>query len=172
MADEIFDVVDEMDRPVGLATRRDVHERGLRHRAVHVLVYNSAGEVFLQRRSFSKDSHPGRWDSSASGHLDAGEAYLGAAVRELSEELGVEATAGELDELGRLEACEATGQEFVRVYRVRREGPFRWHPEEIIDGRFVAPEDVGAWIAADRSAFAGAFCLVWERFGGGGAGPG
>jgi isopentenyl-diphosphate Delta-isomerase len=172
MAEGMFDVVDDMDRVVGRATRREVHERGWRHRAVHILVYNGVGEVFLQRRSFSKDSHPGRWDSSASGHLDAGEGYLAAAVRELREELGVEAEAGEFKELGRLDASAETDQEFVRVYRVVREGPFRWHPGEIIDGRFEAPEAVCAWVAAEPGAFARAFRLVWAHYGGGGTVPG
>lgn len=171
MAEEIFDVVDEMDRVVGRATRREVHGRGLRHRAVHILVYNGAGEVFLQRRSFSKDAHPGRWDSSASGHLDAGEDYLAAAVRELGEELGVEADAGEFEELGRLEASAETDQEFVRVYRVFREGPFRLNAAEIIEGRFEAPAAVVAWVTVEPDAFARAFRLVWARFGGGGAAP-
>lgn len=172
MMEETFDVVDELDRVVGRATRREVHARGLRHRAVHILVYNGDGEVFLQRRSFSKDSHPGRWDSSASGHLDSGEGYLAAAVREVREELGVEVGEAELVELGRLDASAETDQEFVRVYRVAREGPFRWHPGEIIDGRFEKPDAVSAWVAAEPDAFARAFRLVWARFGGAGAGPG
>ena len=71
MADEIFDVVDEADEVVGTETRREVHRRKLLHRAVHILIYNSKGEIFLQKRSMSKDSCPGLWDSSASGHVDS-----------------------------------------------------------------------------------------------------
>ncbi len=76
---ELFDVVDEEDqrssgrRPV----REVVHREDLLHRAVHVFVFNKhRKELFLQKRSRRlKDKHPGVWDSSAAGHLDAGEGY-------------------------------------------------------------------------------------------------
>src|SRR5580704_11707993 len=69
-AEEIFDIVNERDEVVGQNTRREVHARGLWHRAVHVLVFNARGEVFLQKRSLKKDTAADKWDSSASGHLD------------------------------------------------------------------------------------------------------
>ena len=56
--DEIFDVVDVLDRVISQATRREVHDQGLLHRAVHILILNSSGEVFLQKRSMAKDTHP------------------------------------------------------------------------------------------------------------------
>ena len=87
--EELFDVVDAQDRVVGQAPRREVHAKQLRHRAVHVLVFDEKGAVFLQKRSMGKDSCPGTWDSSCSGHLDAGEDYDAAAVRELREEIGL-----------------------------------------------------------------------------------
>src|SRR3954471_6704889 len=93
-AEEWFDVVNERDEVVGRATRREVHATGLWHRAVHVLVFDSAGRVFLQKRSMLKDLSPGLWDSSCSGHLEAGEDYDTAAVRELAEEIGVRLGSG------------------------------------------------------------------------------
>lgn len=87
--DELFDVVDADDRVIGQATRAAVHRDGLLHRSAHVFVFNSRGELFLQRRALSKDENPGVWDSSAAGHLDAGESYAEAARRELLEELGL-----------------------------------------------------------------------------------
>ena len=73
--DELFDVVNERDEVTGRQTRAEVHRLGLRHRAVHVLVFNRRGEVFLQKRSRLKVFFPGVWDSSTSGHLDSGEDY-------------------------------------------------------------------------------------------------
>ena len=73
--DEVFCVVDAQDRVIGSESRDRVHVNNLRHRAVHVLVFNQRGEVFLQRRSIWKDTHPGKWDSSTAGHVDAGESY-------------------------------------------------------------------------------------------------
>ena len=61
-----------------------MHAKQLRHRAVHVLVFDEKGAVFLQKRSMGKDSCPGTWDSSCSGHLDAGEDYDAAAVRDIA----------------------------------------------------------------------------------------
>jgi isopentenyldiphosphate isomerase len=62
IGEEIFDVVDLSDQVIGTETRSAVHRKKLLHRSVHILVFNGAGEVFLQKRSQSKDSHPGRWD--------------------------------------------------------------------------------------------------------------
>src|SRR6516225_6443898 len=93
MPEEIFDVVNERDEVVGCETRGEVHRLGLMHRAVHVLVFNSRGQVFLQKRSMTKDRQPGLWDFSASGHLDRGESYDACAVRELREEIGLELSA-------------------------------------------------------------------------------
>src|SRR5438046_2178358 len=89
MTDEFFDVVDEKDEVIGRASRAEVHRRGLKHRAVHVLVFNSRGQLFLQKRSQTKDTFPGAWDSSAAGHLCCGEQYDGCALRELEEEIGL-----------------------------------------------------------------------------------
>lgn len=86
---EYFDVVDIFDRVVGLAPRHYIHANKLFHRAVHIFVFNSNGELFLQKRSMDKDSAPGKWVSSCSGHVDSGEYYYDAAVRELGEEIGL-----------------------------------------------------------------------------------
>jgi isopentenyldiphosphate isomerase len=158
--DELFDVVDASDRVIRQARRADVHANGWLHRAVHILVQRQNGDVFLQRRSMGKDSNPGRWDSSASGHLDSGEDYAAAAVRELREELGIEA--GELQLLGTLPASAATGWEFVRIYKARHEGPFVLHPEEISDGRWISPADLDAWLEGAPDDFPPCFHEVWQ----------
>src|SRR5437773_10117857 len=90
MPEEIFDVVNEHDEVIGQKPRSEIHRLKLNHRAVHVLVFNSRGELFLQKRSMKKDCFPGVWDSSASGHLASGESYDACAVRELREEIGLE----------------------------------------------------------------------------------
>src|SRR5450432_310133 len=89
MSEEWFDVVNARDEVIGRELRREVHARGLWHRAIHVLVFSGAGRVFLQKRSRSKDTAPCLWYSSCSGHVDSGEDYDTAAVRELGEELGL-----------------------------------------------------------------------------------
>lgn len=161
--DEWFDVVDASDRVIGRARRGEVHAMGWRHRAVHILVRRGNGDLFLQQRSAGKDSYPGRWDSSSSGHLDSGETYDAAARREGREELGVDL--GELLPLGGLEASARTGWEFVRIYQAGHEGPFTLHPEEIADGRWVSPSDLGGWLAERPEDFPPCFHAVWEKAG-------
>src|SRR5690606_2272497 len=128
--DELFDVVNEQDEVVRQATRGEVHRQRWLHRAVHVFVFDRQGRVFLQKRSMAKDTNPGCWSPSASGHVDAGEGYDEAALRELREEIGVELPAPPPRWL-RLNACRETGREFVWIYRVEHEGPFRLNEAEI-----------------------------------------
>lgn len=160
--DELFDVVDEQDRVVGQAPRREVHARGLWHRAVHVLVVNGRGQVFLQKRSRGKDTFPGAWDSSASGHLVAGEDYDTTAVRELEEEIGWR-PAQPPRRLFKLAACPETGGEFVWVYTVAGEGPFRLHSEEVERGEWFTPTEIDRWMAARPEEFASALVYLWPR---------
>lgn len=162
MSEEIFDVVNERDEVVGRAPRREVHARGWLHRAVHVLVYNSRGEVFLQKRSMRKDRQPGLWDSSSSGHLDSGEDYDTCAVRELREELGL-VIARPPERLFKLDACEETDQEFVWIYRCESEGPFELNVEEIEAGGWFAPAVVARWMAEKPEEFATALLYLWRH---------
>jgi isopentenyl-diphosphate Delta-isomerase len=163
MSEEIFDVVNARDEVVGHAPRQEVHARGLWHRAVHVLVFNGRGEVFLQKRSLKKDLAAGKWDSSSSGHLDRGETYDACALRELREEIGL-AVAQAPERLFKLDACQETGWEFCWIYRCTSEGPFTLHPDEIETGGWFAPEFVTQWVAEKPEDFASGFRLLWKKF--------
>src|SRR6185312_1066099 len=111
---EQFPVVDENDEVRGYATRSEVHGNNLRHRAVHILIFNQIGDMYLQLRSRWKDRHPLKWDSSAAGHVTAGENYDETAQRELMEELGVDVP---LERIFRLTASSSTDYEFIWSYR-------------------------------------------------------
>jgi isopentenyldiphosphate isomerase len=161
MSEEIFDVVNERDEVVGQNTRAEVHRLGLMHRAVHVLVFNRRGQVFLQKRSRLKDRHPRTWDSSASGHVDTGEEYDACAVRELREEIGLRLSAPPI-RLFKIAAGPETDQEHVWVYRCEAEGPFTLHPDEIETGRWVAPTELAGWLADRPREFAPAFAHIWK----------
>jgi isopentenyldiphosphate isomerase len=163
MSEEIFDIVNERDEVIGQAPRKEVHARGLWHRAIHVLVFNSRGEIFLQKRSLKKDIAAGKWDSSSSGHLDTGEDYDACAVRELSEELGLK-LAQPPQRLFKIEACQETGWEFCWIYRGASDGPFILHPEEIETGDWFTPEAVSKWVAEKPRDFASAFLLIWKLY--------
>ncbi len=162
---EWLDVVDEKDRVIDRAPRDQVHAKGFRHRAVHILLRNRQGHVFLQRRSFLKDTFPGCWDSSASGHVESGEDYDTAMRRELQEEIGWSPGPDETlpEPILRLPAQPLTGAEFVWVYAGTTEGPFELNPSEIIEGRWLPPAEISSWIDRDPAAFADAFRLIWSK---------
>ncbi len=89
---EMLELLDEQGRPTGkLASRRTIHEKALWHRAAHVWLVDSRGQILLQRRSANKESWPGLWDISVAGHVQAVESAEQAARRELFEELGIKA---------------------------------------------------------------------------------
>lgn len=159
--DEIFDIVDENDRPIARATRAETHAKRLRHRAVHGWVFNTAGQILLQKRSLQKDTAPGLWDSSCSGHLDAGENYDTAILRELREELSL--TPDKLPSpLFKTDATPATGNEFTQVYRLQSEGPFHPNPAEITELRWLAPTDLDAQLLACPETFSPTFAHLWR----------
>ncbi len=162
---ELLPVVDDQDRPLGLRPRWLIHRDGLKHRAVHVLVFDPAGRLYLQRRSPAKDTYPGLWTSSASGHVDPGEDYQAAARRELREELGL---AADLAPLGLIPAQAATGQEFSAVYQASSSREPRPNPLEISEGRFFTPAEAQALAADPGRAVPGlklVLQLVWPAAG-------
>lgn len=159
---EFFDVVNALDEVVGRQPRAEVHRLGLMHRAAHVLLTNARGEFFLQKRSLHKDSSPGLWDSSSSGHVDSGEDYDHAAIREVWEELNHSFLIPPV-RLFKIPACAETGHEFVWVYHARAEGPFRPNPDEIESGGWFSREEITRWTAARPEEFAPSFLLIWQR---------
>lgn len=160
---EIFDVVDADDQVTGTATRAEVHAGKLVHRAVHVFVFNKRGDLLLQKRSSLKDLCPGLWDSSVSGHLDSGEDYEAAAVRELAEEMGI-TTEAVPEEIARITPREQTGWEHVRLYRTRHDGNIRYPAAEIEAAMWFPPAEIGAWVASHPADFAPGFLECWKSF--------
>src|SRR5450432_1773272 len=159
---EAFAVVDENDRVTGTAPRAEVHGNNLRHRAVHVFIFNRSGELLLQKRSRWKDRHPNLWDSSAAGHVGAGEEYDQTAARELREELGVSA---ELTRVAKVPASAKTGQEFIWLYRGEHEEPFTPARAEIAFVQFFPLEIIAAWINARPGDLAPGFVECWHAYG-------
>lgn len=160
-SEEIFDVVDANDQVVSQATRGEVHAKKWMHRAVHVFVLNKHGDLLLQQRSQFKDSQPGVWDSSVSGHLDAGEDYAAAALRELNEEMGIR-TDEPPKEIARFTPCEATGHEHVRLYLTHHHGAVRFPAAEIEAATWFPLAEIAAWLARRPEDFAPSFAKCWK----------
>jgi len=138
---EVFDVVDESNSVIGQELRRVVHAKGILHRAVYCFVFNSAGELLLQRRAPEKKIGGNCWDLSCAEHLQPGEPYKQAAQRGLQEELGIAApiTSGPLGPNHLRETREAglIDREFVESYRLDNyDGPVQVDPTEVAEAKF------------------------------------
>ncbi|MCO5168103.1 MAG: NUDIX domain-containing protein [Planctomycetes bacterium] len=146
-------VVDAGDRFVAWEDRRVVHERRLSHRSIHVLLVDSRGRLLLQRRHRRKETHPGHWDLSCSGHVeesdygpggpdaDLDRVYAAVARREVEEELGVRAT---LREVGHFGPVEGVHYEQLRLFVGASDGPFTAQADEVEDLRHVSRADLAA----------------------------
>ena len=161
--EELFDVVDVNDCVLRQERRSIVHKKSLLHRAVHVFIYNRSGQLYLQRRSMSKDTAPGKWVSSCSGHVDKGEDYDTSARRELGEELGLYET-NKLKRIFKEPPCIQTGYEFVWVYTCTACGPFKLNPVEVSDGQWVDLKHLDRWLKKHPKDFAQSFIYLWTKY--------
>jgi len=160
--EELFDIVDEQGRVVGRAPRAACHgDPSLAHRVVHILVFNGAGDLLLQKRGRDKDIQPGKWDTSVGGHLNAGESYDEAVLRELEEELGVAGAAPE--RLYDYVFGNEIETEHIRVFRLVHDGPVRFQESEIDAVRFWSMDEIEA--ALGTGVFTPLFEHGWKRYG-------
>lgn len=143
--EERFPLVDEEGRVIGVATRGECHNGSrLLHPVVHLHVFNSRGEVYLQKRPAWKDIQPDKWDTSVGGHIDYGESPEQALVREAREELGI--TAFTPERVGRYVFESRRERELVYVHRTTYDGPVTPSEEELDGGRFWSIEEIRAAI--------------------------
>lgn len=134
-ADELVDVIDAAGNTVAVVTRREMRAKRLPHRCTYVLVFNTAGELFIHLRTASKDVYPSHWDTCIGGVLLAGESFEQGVRREIKEELGIEAVAEPLFPVNYVDASTfAHGM----AYRLVHDGPFVLQAEEIVCGEFVS----------------------------------
>jgi len=141
---KLIDIVDENDSVVGQAFYDDVHTKGLKHRAVSIMLINSKGKIFLQKRAETMPVHPGSLDSSASGQVDSGEDYMEAAKRELKEEIGVEC---DLKEMGSMDFemkydNGLVDDEKIRFFVCKYDGPINIDIYELEDGKFYSLDEI------------------------------
>ncbi len=158
--DEMFDVVDDQNIVLRQASRKEVHEQKLMHRAVHVIVFNKNRDCYLQKRSAYKDCNPSVWDSSAAGHLAVGEDSESAAIRELKEELGI--VDSKLIPVCTLAPCEKNGWEHVSVYIAAYTGKLSFPAAEISGVMPFSMELIDCWLKRCPEDFASSFPEVWN----------
>ena len=132
---EKFPIVDEEGCVVGSATRGECHNGArLLHPVVHLHVFNTAGDIYLQKRPEWKDIQPGKWDTAVGGHMDYGETPEEALRREVREELGITDFTPEF--IGKYVFDSKRERELVYVNRTIYDGPVRPSTEELDGGRF------------------------------------
>lgn len=163
VSQELLDVVDENDNVIDIKARGEIHAEGLMHRAVHILVFNSKGELFMQKRSMSKDENPGQWDSSAAGHVDSGETYPECAIRELKEELGL-VPQQSLQHLFHVQPSLLNGFEHSAVYRCVHDGELELQADEIDEGSWQSCEQMDALVSSPDSNLTEILRLIWRRY--------
>ena len=139
-ADEIVAIVDKNNNPIGRATRQEMRSAGLPHRATYILVFNSTGKLFVQKRTIMKDIYPGCYDPAAGGVVLDGETYEQGAYRELEEEMGIAGIP--LKEHFDFYFEEARLIVWGRVFSCTHDGPLTLQAEEVQDGTFMSIPDI------------------------------
>ena len=136
-AEELVVIVDRDNLVTGSVTRREMRAKGLVHRASYIAIFNSKGELLVQRRTMTKDVYPGLFDPVAGGVVQYGESYEESAVRELAEEMGIEGVAlqAQFDFYFQDGACSVWG----RLFRCLWDGPVVPQPEEVAEVVMFTP---------------------------------
>lgn len=139
-ADEIVQIVDRDNTPVGEVKRSIMRKQGLTHRASYILVFSSEKKLFVQKRTETKDIYPGYWDVAAGGVVLAREGYKHSAERELKEELGIHGIPLRFLFDHYFEAGDT--RVWGHVFLCTHNGPFTLQREEVEYGRFLSIPEV------------------------------
>ena len=139
--DDLVPIVDEEGNITGAASRRECHNGSkLLHPVVHLHVFNSNGDLYLQKRPDWKDIQPGKWDTACGGHVDLGENVEKALRREVEEELGI--TEYEPKRIASYVFESATAKELVYVHLTCSDGIIKPRKAELAAGRFWSNRDI------------------------------
>ncbi len=131
---------DDAGHPCGVADRVRVRAENLRHAATAIVVRRSTGEVYVHRRTETKDVYPGLYDFCAGGVVQAGEDPAESAARELAEELGI--TGVPLEPIGEADYADVHTRYHAYLFTCTYDGPVTWQPDEVAWGAWVTPQQL------------------------------
>jgi len=143
--EEILYVVDEEDKLVRKATRKEVKKNALTHRTSRVIILDKEGKFLVQKRSLKKDMYPGYWDIGIAGTVIENESYESTASRELMEELGISGISNTQlihSFLFKIKFRSSENKVNCKVYKINYNGKLKLQKEEIDEIKFLALEDV------------------------------
>ena len=143
---EMVEEVDMLGNVLRLVTRRQMRAERLGHRSVFIAVVSESGDLLVHRRAETKDLWPGWWDVAVGGVIAPGEVDDAAALREMTEELGVEGV--HLERLGSGAYEDADVRLVASVYVCHSEGPFSFADGEITEALWVSRADLTQWLQA------------------------
>jgi isopentenyl-diphosphate delta-isomerase type 1 len=165
MEKKYVDVVDKNDKVIGKITEEEatyVHDKITR--SVSIFVYNSKGELFLQKRSRTKVRFPLHWDISVGGFVDAGESHDKAAVRELEEELGIKKKPKQLEFLFK-KLIQTDRMEIAKVYALETDEPISINRDEIAEGKYFSISEINKMIHDKKELITPHFLLLFKEVG-------
>jgi isopentenyl-diphosphate delta-isomerase len=158
--EEIFDIFSEDEVLIGQAPRSKVHKSGLLHRSTNIFLFNSKGELLIQKRSDTKDICPSKWDLSCAEHLKPKEGYADGALRGLKEELNITVESNQLKKLGApilkksdYPELDMKDYEFSQYWTLIFDGEFNIDQDEVVDAKFVSKKDLISEITSNPNNF-------------------
>ncbi|MFH1236684.1 MAG: NUDIX domain-containing protein [Parcubacteria group bacterium] len=143
--DELLYSVDENDTVLGKVTRKEAHSNpNIIQRTIGVFIFNKDGKALIQKRSATKDTFPNHWGIGVGGHAEYGTSYIETAVRELKEEIGIDASPSALKEVGKILLRVPQESELWHIYRYRLGNEkLSFNSEEIQETKFVTIDELG-----------------------------
>ncbi len=164
--EELVVLINEKDEVQGLMNKMEAHENGLLHRAFSVFLFNTKGEMLLQKRAAEKYHSPNQWTNAVCSHPRDGETYKNAALRRLQEELGVET---EIEEkFFFIYKADVGGNlwehELDHVFTGMYEGDFNLNQEEVSEVRYLSMDKLEAELAAHPENFTEWFKIILKEY--------
>ena len=160
---EFLDVVNDNDEVVGRASKKEIYEKKLQHRIVHILIFNDKGEMALQLRSKHKSFCPHHWSTPVGGHVQSGETYEEAALREFQEELGT--TTGITFAYKDLYDDGRGLKKILVTFKTNFNGPFNINPKEVERVEFFSLDEIQEMIDSGENFHPELLFLLKRHFG-------